>query len=950
MSCAHTNFEPDSGGVVRCPDCGDLVWSYDGKKYLVPHFRHDAEKVVLCHATNYHEASAFNEKKILRTRLNLPLSGLNPDETLPSATNSAKNREIRFDAIKKALLPYGLMVTRFIEEGSLDSNEPFWIHRRDLDPKRSFPELNECPANEFVLPEIDEDPRWRDDWHSKIDAGQVSAVDRLYRGWRPGQKEAVRSILQQRRSMSIVSLPTGRGKSFIAQYCSRLLRHTEGGDCGPTLIISPLISLMDDQRIRWNEVNEIWQKYGVEPLRCAFLTAEEKRTPSELKQLLRSGELDVLCCSPEALLRPSSSQIQWIEIFQNMNRPFSFMVIDEAHTIADWGASIRPEFQLLNTIKRILIRKNPNCRLLLMSATITKSEEEELHRMFSDEMRVMPVIREIGLGNDQQRVSNTRPDLMFDIEPIAAPNEEQYQQALAKSSIQFQSIMDVFSRMDNWWTNEHGKPYNQTPFSSVLFTRRRKDAKKPSGSNYSPIHNNLTGSIQTYTGETSSLERQARLDGFLHDRIDVLVATSAFGMGVDKPNAWLVGYVGLPFTLKSLYQSFGRAARDSGWQSNGRSFRSGICFGRIFGKSYAFSPELQIKLSLERFWDFVEPQSHENGYMFLNIEHDAGLGWATSSGNASKVKHDFAEDALQDEYGWNANLRNSSIEELKRAEKEWRKKRKSRDAQIHFRMWLLSVLERVGVCSIVGVLREGAQLRGFKKSIEEGEEESNAFDNASNQPGYPPEKLILVAKIEQHVTGFQHSVDLIQAGIEILKQRHDTGIKEIREFRSKLADPNACRRQLLAPAIGVDSENELTCVEAFQQGIFMMPCNACRRNEAFSQFGLPADGPLVSSEQVVNLLRDQRIIANPVQEERHILPKSGRYVSGDEIDLLSPGLTHEGRLNIIENNGLEAEVEVIGAEGKKIRLTNLSEESWYIPNGKYYLESEPGTFIEAGDS
>ena len=950
MSCAHTNIEPDSGEVVQCPDCGNLVWLCDGNKYFVPFFRRDADEIVLCRATNQHEASMFNEKKILRTRLNLPLDGLNPDEKLPSATNSANNRKIRYEAIKEALQPYGLIATRFVEEGSLDANEPFWMHRRDMDPKISFPELSECPPSEFDLPETDEDPRWESDWESKIDAGQVSAPDRLYRSWRPGQKEAVRSILEQRRSMSIVSLPTGRGKSFIAQYCSRLLRHTEGGDCGPTLIISPLISLMDDQRIRWNQVNEDWQMSGIEPLRCAFLTAEEKRTPSELKQLLRSGNLDVLCCSPEALLRPSSSQIQWIEIFQNMKRPFSFMVIDEAHTIADWGASIRPEFQLLNTIKRILIRKNSNCRLLLMSATITKPEEEELHRMFSDEMRVMPVIREIGLGSGQQRASNTRPDLMFDIEPIAASNEEQYQQALAKSSIDFQSVMDEFSRMKNWWTDEDGKPYNKTPFSSVLFTRRRKDAKKPSGSNYSPIHNNLTGSIRTYTGETSSLERQARLESFLHDRIDVLVATSAFGMGVDKPNAWLVGYAGLPFTLKSLYQSFGRAARDSGWQSNGGSYRSGICFGRIFGKSYAFSPELQIKLSLERFWDFVEPQSHENGYMFLNIEHDAGLGWATSAGNASKVKHDFAEDALQDEYGWNANLRNSSIEELKRAEKEWRKKRKSRDAQIHFRMWLLSVLERVGVCSIVGVLRDGAQLRAFKNSIEEGEQESIAFDNASIESGYPPEKLILVAKIGQHVNGFQHSVELIEAGIEILKQRHDTGLNEIREFRNKLADPNACRRQLLAPAIGVDSENELTCVEAFQQGIFMMPCNACRQDEAFSVYGLPSDGPLVSSKQVVELLRDRRTIATPDREERHILPKSGRYVSGDEIDLLSPALIHDGRLTIVESNGLEVEVEIIGPGGRNLRITNLSAESWYIPNGKYYVESVSGTFEEAEDT
>ena len=157
MSCAHTNTEPDLGEVVQCPDCGNLVWLCDGKIYFVPFFRRDADEVVLCRATNQHEASTFNEKKILRTRLNLPLDGLNPDEKLPSATNSANNRKIRFDAIKEALQPYGLIATRFVEEGSLDANEPFWIHRRDIDPKISFPELSECPPSEFDLPETDEE-------------------------------------------------------------------------------------------------------------------------------------------------------------------------------------------------------------------------------------------------------------------------------------------------------------------------------------------------------------------------------------------------------------------------------------------------------------------------------------------------------------------------------------------------------------------------------------------------------------------------------------------------------------------------------------------------------------------------------------------------------------------------------------------------------------------------
>ena len=73
-----------------------------------------------------------------------------------------------------------------------------------------------------------------------------------------------------------------------------------------------------------------------------------------------------------------------------------------------------------------------------------------------------------------------------------------------------------------------------------------------------------------------------------------------------------------------------------------------------------------------------------------------------------EINFEFTEDALQNEYGWAGTQTFESDQALKRAEKRWRKERKSRDAQIHFRMWLLSVLERVpGASSIVGVLRKG---------------------------------------------------------------------------------------------------------------------------------------------------------------------------------------------------------------------------------------------------
>ena len=241
----------------------------------------------------------------------------------------------------------------------------------------------------------------------------------------------------------------------------------------------------------------------------------------------------------------------------------------------------------------------------------------------------------------------------------------------------------------------------------------------------------------------------------------------------------MVGYLGLPFTLKSLYQSFGRAARDSDWSREVMTYRSGLCFGRIFGRQLAFSPEMQLKLSLERFWDFIDANAHGAGYMYLDIEQDAGLGWTTAMENPSAPNFEFEEDALQDEYGWASQMALADEHARRQAEVEWRKRRKSLDAQIHFRMWLLSVLERAEVCSIAGMLRSGQQLRTFQHEIQEGVPERNAFETAAEESGHPPESLVLVVRMNQHVGGFDDAVHSIERGIELLKQRHDEGLNEI---------------------------------------------------------------------------------------------------------------------------------------------------------------------------
>ena len=94
--------------------------------------------------------------------------------------------------------------------------------------------------------------------------------------------------------------------------------------------------------------------------------------------MMKADEIDILCCSPETLLSSPRDRPMWINRLTSLENPISMLVIDEAHIVGDWGASIRPEFQLLGWVKDRLLHANPDLRVLLLSATISGNEETEL--------------------------------------------------------------------------------------------------------------------------------------------------------------------------------------------------------------------------------------------------------------------------------------------------------------------------------------------------------------------------------------------------------------------------------------------------------------------------------------------------------------------------------------------------------------------------------------------
>ena len=213
-------------------------------------------------------------------------------------------------------------------------------------------------------------------------------------GLKPKQIEVIENVLRQPGSLTIAALPTGFGKTRIAQCIAWALRNN---NLGPAVMISPLISLMDDQRSQWTVFSDDIANSDLHPdkrYKCKFLTQVEDQHPLDMMAELAEGNIDIFCSSPETLMSAPSNRPTWIDTLSKLEKPVSLLIVDEAHIIGDWGASIRPEFQLLSWVKDRLLQSNQNLRVLLMSATISAEEESELIHLFQSGLNLNDPVRE----------------------------------------------------------------------------------------------------------------------------------------------------------------------------------------------------------------------------------------------------------------------------------------------------------------------------------------------------------------------------------------------------------------------------------------------------------------------------------------------------------------------------------------------------------------------------
>jgi ATP-dependent DNA helicase, RecQ family len=323
-------------------------------------------------------------------------------------------------------------------------------------------------------------------------------------GWRrlrPAQLEAMRALLRGRDAMVI--LPTGAGKSAVYQVPATLLR-------GPTVVISPLLALQQDQIAGLSG-------RGHELTRAVRVSsAESPRQQQENLEAVRSGKARFLFITPEQLASPERlAQVREL-------RP-ALVAVDEAHCLSSWGHDFRPDYLTLGASIAALAptrgwRKGRRPVIVALTATASGPVRED-------------IIARLRLRDPQVVVAGLdRPNLF--LEAVHCPTEEYRWRRLTALLAEVQGCGIVY-----------------------VPTRRQAeelaDRLRAAGHVAAYYHGGLAASV-----------RARRHEEFLAGQIPVMVATSAFGMGIDKPDIrWVVHYA-LPDSPDSYLQEIGRAGRD----------------------------------------------------------------------------------------------------------------------------------------------------------------------------------------------------------------------------------------------------------------------------------------------------------------------------------------------------------------------------------------------------
>lgn len=314
--------------------------------------------------------------------------------------------------------------------------------------------------------------------------------------FRPDQWEAIDKIVNHNDQLLLVQR-TGWGKSTVYFIATALLR-AQGE--GPTLIISPLLSLMR---------NQIQNAEAGLDLDAITINSNNRDEWAAAKQAIIDGTCDVVLVSPERLATPDFQA----EVLSEMEQEFGMLVVDEAHCISDWGHEFRPDYR-----------------------------------------RIKPLIERLPDSTPIAATTATANDRVVEDVTSQLPNLEPIRGTLVRDSLKIQAI-EMTSREERLaWLAEN---VTETPYSGIIYCLTT-DATETVAEWLTD--QGLT--VEPYHGRLDDDTRRKREQQLLDNEVDALVATNALGMGFDKPDLGFVIHFQRPPNLIRYYQEIGRAGRD----------------------------------------------------------------------------------------------------------------------------------------------------------------------------------------------------------------------------------------------------------------------------------------------------------------------------------------------------------------------------------------------------
>ncbi|WP_207694985.1 ATP-dependent DNA helicase RecQ [Enterococcus sp. DIV0212c] len=306
--------------------------------------------------------------------------------------------------------------------------------------------------------------------------------------FKPGQKEVIQQLLQKQDTLAV--LPTGTGKSLCYQFVGQLVE-------GTVIIVSPLLSLMEDQAIQLQRKGET----RVIALNSSLSFIEKQYVINHL------GNYKFILVSPETLMQK--------EVRKKIARlKIALFVVDEAHCVSQWGVDFRPEYTKLAKIQE-------ECGYpltLALTATATPAVKKEIiKQVFTHRKHISEVI-----------FSVNRPNIGLIVNQTTEKKD---------------TLLFYLTQLKN---------------KGIIYCATRKNAEMIN----QLIKEQTNLKTAFYHGGLTPNERSLLQQQFVSNQLDVLCATNAFGMGIDKPDVRFVIHYDCPDSLENYVQEFGRAGRD----------------------------------------------------------------------------------------------------------------------------------------------------------------------------------------------------------------------------------------------------------------------------------------------------------------------------------------------------------------------------------------------------